>query len=525
MFDIYIIKQINPNINLKSFFVMKKIYIMTLASLICAVSNVRAEEGTTNVPVKMTYVNMDEPDKAYGEIEEGETAMSGFNKITAGGRGDAVDFGYTGWGVNYIAYLQVNASSIKANIKTATLTFEASGSTDNKRTTGWGVGYNSSEWSSTMTYNSAIRGITTMGDVKWTTTKSSETFEELSFDIADALKKANNGIATILVYETAAAGGYLKNPKVEIEWTTDQTYNVTFTETNGIAATVTMEDKDVTKGIALVDGTYSFTATATGYQDYEGSFTVSGANLNVEFTMAPKLEWTYNVKNNVNSDVKTGTCLEGLSATVPFSRYILTADGTVWQKDPINKEYNYKFTPTSNNFEATLEYTDTEEIGVYFIEAEELEGMTATSGNNADIRCSNAAAGYAEEAVEVCKLKPGTYKVEIAVWGGKSGSDSNITAVVKAGEETVLSATTTGSWTKYTSEPFTLTAETAITFSGAIANQPVDYFLIYDASTTAVKGVEAVNGDHKWYNLQGVQVAQPTQPGLYIHNGKKVIVK
>lgn len=31
-------------------------------------------------------------------------------------------------------------------------------------------------------------------------------------------------------------------------------------------------------------------------------------------------------------------------------------------------------------------------------------------------------------------------------------------------------------------------------------------------------------GDNKYYNLQGIEVAEPT-PGLYIHNGKKVLVK
>ena len=28
-----------------------------------------------------------------------------------------------------------------------------------------------------------------------------------------------------------------------------------------------------------------------------------------------------------------------------------------------------------------------------------------------------------------------------------------------------------------------------------------------------------------WYTLQGVRVSQPSQPGIYIHNGRKVIVK
>lgn len=32
-------------------------------------------------------------------------------------------------------------------------------------------------------------------------------------------------------------------------------------------------------------------------------------------------------------------------------------------------------------------------------------------------------------------------------------------------------------------------------------------------------------GNNKYYNLQGIEVADPTQPGLYIHNGKKILVK
>lgn len=42
----------------------------------------------------------------------------------------------------------------------------------------------------------------------------------------------------------------------------------------------------------------------------------------------------------------------------------------------------------------------------------------------------------------------------------------------------------------------------------------------------AVEAVEAtVAGDNNWYSIDGVRVAEPTRPGLYIHNGKKIIVK
>lgn len=45
---------------------------------------------------------------------------------------------------------------------------------------------------------------------------------------------------------------------------------------------------------------------------------------------------------------------------------------------------------------------------------------------------------------------------------------------------------------------------------------------------SAVEGIEAapvVNGDGKWYNLQGIQVAEPNASGIYIHNGKKVLIR
>ena len=41
----------------------------------------------------------------------------------------------------------------------------------------------------------------------------------------------------------------------------------------------------------------------------------------------------------------------------------------------------------------------------------------------------------------------------------------------------------------------------------------------------AVETINAVVGDGYWYTIEGVRVAEPTQPGLYIHNGKKYIVK
>lgn len=47
-------------------------------------------------------------------------------------------------------------------------------------------------------------------------------------------------------------------------------------------------------------------------------------------------------------------------------------------------------------------------------------------------------------------------------------------------------------------------------------------------STTGISGIEAdeaKSADQPWYTLQGQRLSRPTQPGLYIHGGKKVVVR
>ena len=183
--------------------------------------SVCASAESSQAGVKLTYVNMDNPDVAIGEVAAGSTAQVGYNKISNG----TVGFAKTGWKVNYVGYIQVDASAVEGTIQNVSLTFDVSGSTDSKRTTGWGVGYNSSAWSADMTYNTANLSITTLGAQQWTSTKSSGTFETKTFDITDAFAEDEDKIVTIVVYETAAAGGYLKNPSATVTYTTGSVSN------------------------------------------------------------------------------------------------------------------------------------------------------------------------------------------------------------------------------------------------------------------------------------------------------------
>ena len=168
---------------------------------------------TGQAVVKMTYIDYDNPDAAAGEVT---TAVAGYNKIS----GNIVAMANPNWGVNKIIYLNVDISKVKTDgmIKKVTLYAECSGSTDSKRTTGWGTGWNETPWSADMTYETADKTIMLCdsGTLSWTTTKSGSTYETLSWDITDAFARAEPAV-TILVYETAAAGGNFRNPYVVIE--------------------------------------------------------------------------------------------------------------------------------------------------------------------------------------------------------------------------------------------------------------------------------------------------------------------
>lgn len=255
-----------------------------------AVSYIDDTKGTVAATVKMTYVDGSNTTTSYGEVT---TANAGYNNIS----NNNVGLANSGWNCNWITYIKVDASNVPAGryIKKATLTAKVSGSTDSKRTTTWGAGYNSSTWSSTMTYENTDRSITTCGNTYTTSTKSATTFEDVEFDISDALVGDADKIATILIYETAAAGGYIKDVAVSVEYTDEAPatpqYTVSASSTNG-TVTIKNGDATVSNGSKVDNGTQlTFTATpATGYKftkwsddntDNPRTVTVNGDNVSL----------------------------------------------------------------------------------------------------------------------------------------------------------------------------------------------------------------------------------------------------
>lgn len=114
---------------------------------------------------------------------------------------------------------------------------------------------------------------------------------------------------------------------------------------------------------------------------------------------------------------------EGEKVSSPYLRYV-EKDG-VWYEAARGTSAFYKASAVldSNNQELVVAYKKADINNVaYFKEAEEIEGLTVSTNQNADVRCSNAAGAYnsSETPVVVTTLPAGTYQLTVGLWGGKN---------------------------------------------------------------------------------------------------------
>lgn len=446
-----------------------KSVLMTVA-LIFGVTGAWAADGTA--VVKMTYVDYDNPTTAIGEIAPGETARSGFNKISGG----EVGFGNTGWGENKITYIQVDASAIEGTITGATLTAEVTGSTDSKRQCTYGVGYNASTWSADLTYETADKTITTVGNEYKTSTKSGSKFETATFDISNALVGDEDKVVTILMYETAAAGGYIKNPTVTVTYldaSQAATYTVKYvcgetevkvatTGTGAIGSFYTVTDEDKASCM-FNDVKYIYVSDDAASQTIaeDGSTVIT-----VTFREAEK--FAYTLKNNLGGVINEGTDWEGETVNIAYPRY-LAQDGTLYSAGKGSAGWYLKTIElTQDNVEATVDYSATETADVVFLaEAEDIETLTVSTAANSNVRCSNGLGAYnaGEGDALIVNLPNGKYKLYTSTWGG-----TGVDFTFKAGETTIGTFECLGSIKDYDTEEFELNAASTPITLGATSN-------------------------------------------------------
>lgn len=465
---------------------------MTLA-LVFGVTGVWAAEG--NAVVKMTYVDFDNPTTAIGEIAAGEISKTGFNKISEG----TVAFANTGWKENRITYIQVDASAIKGTITAATLKAEVAG-IDGKRTGAYGVGYNNSVWSSELTYETADKTITLLGNTYTTSTKSSSTFEEATFDISGALVGDEDKVVTLLVYGTNPGCSSVKNPTVTVT-SLDASASAEYTVKYVCDGT---EVKEAKTGVAAIGGTYTVTdddKASCMFNDVKYIYVSDDAAsqtikqdgstvITVTFREAEK--FAYTLKNSFGGIIKEGTDWEGETVNVAYPRY-LAQDGTLYSagKDAAGW-YLHAFDLTQNNVEATIDYTATETTGIVFLsEAENIKTLTVSTAANATVRCSNGLGAYnaGQGDTTIAVLPAGKYKLYTSTWGG-----TGVNFTFKAGETTIGTFECFGYIQDYNTEEFTLDKTTAITL-GATTNPArcIDFVYIQKTGDVAL-----VSTPRKW---------------------------
>ena len=432
----------------------------------------------------MTYVDGSKAnlDTSYGEVTEGEV---GYLKISNG----ALALGRESWGANQITYIQVDASTIPGTITGATLSATLK-QPDAKRARVWGVGYNSSTWSSSLTWNTADKSITTVGST--VTTKKSTADVSATFDITDALKTDDDKIVTLLVYQTAAGGGSIANPTVTVTYTTAQTaaYTVKYvcnsteiktaeTRTGIVNQAPELEssDKDdikvTTDGVLSAKYIYSSDDAASQTIASDGSTVIT-----VNFREASKYTYTINaVGGSKTVQLASGSNFEGETLSVAYPRYLL--DGTdLYKKEPISNDYHQTYTLTGN-LEENLTYTKDLSNVVYYKEAEDIEGMTTANGSSANIRCSMGVGGFngGDTEVALATLPAGSYSMIASTRGSGDGSLPINIAGTKWDVQT-------HGYNVTETKTFTLSEEGAVTVpAGGDKNNMFDFFVIQKIAT------------------------------------------
>ena len=231
----------------------------------------------------------------------------------------------------------------------------------------------------------------------------------------------------------------------------------------------------------------------------------------------------YVLRNNI----ATGSAFEEDVVTFPYCRYILS-NGTLYKKDPTNKEYNYSFTITKNTYQPIwYEPTDITNV-VYYSEGEDIPGATPYVGNNTVVRSSNAATGISSEGpLALITLPAGTYQIVSCVYTNNKGT---YTFPYLAGTETVfeqtlnLEAGTNG--TETTSEEFTLTEETTIYLGQVTTGRcGVDYVYIIKKDSSEPPATVTLGTPSMWYNyISAANACQVNFDGEAYTNGEWVRV-
>ena len=130
--------------------------------------------------------------------------------------------------------------------------------------------------------------------------------------------------------------------------------------------------------------------------------------------------YSYTVNSSLGTTIASGYNFEGETITYGYPQYQVS-DGTLYSTSKNGNEWRKTFELTEDNQEVTVNYTATSTTGVvYHVENENIDGVNVLTANNANVRCSNAAAAWSPSDVVLTKLEKGTYKLVAQVFSPQS---------------------------------------------------------------------------------------------------------
>ncbi len=303
-------------------------------------------------------------------------------------------------------------------------------------------------------------------------------------------------------FRLAGKGDAEKAPTLVITTSSAALYTATFTANSGaVSPKVNIySDSERTSSVlngTLLDGTtYYYTASADGYVNYNGSFTVDGSDPAVAFDMTAKSVFSYTVNavdesSNILYQITSGTAYEDDNVTFAYDAFYLK-NGSLLKADGYNdekKQYNCTFAVDTDNKVQNIVYKATSYSNVVFYkECEDIATLTATNGGNVGVRCSGSYGGYAASDAVITTLPAGTYTITSFAYGG-AGSP----LYIYAGETQVASFETASSTVKVTtSGEFTLDDTTDIIFkrggNGGSSPKVLDFIFIQGTPDNEIVG-------------------------------------
>jgi len=213
--------------------------------------------------------------------------------------------------------------------------------------------------------------------------------------------------------------------------------------------------------------------------DAQGKTVGADGKTVVTVTVREMPKFTYTVVNSFGSKLASGSSFENDNVTAAYPQFSL--DGTtLYENQRYNdskKQYNITFNLDQDNKEVVITASKKADNVIYYSEGENIEGMSACSGNNVGVRCSNSAAGTSASPVTITNIPMGVYTIAVGEYD--NSSNDHHTAKFTVGDQTLEFATGAVNQNNKSFENIAVADDVDVIFNGVgSANNGLDYIYI-----------------------------------------------